>query len=42
MFEGGSHGLPEFRGEVNRLTISWFNDYLRDGKVWPSLDKHGD
>ena len=42
MFEGGSHGLPEFRGELYRLTIDWFNTYLRDGKPWPSLEKHGD
>ena len=42
MFEGGSHGLPEFRGELYRLTIDWFNTYLRDGKQWPSLEKHGD
>ena len=42
MFEGGSHGLPEFRGKLYRLTIDWFNTYLRDGKQWPSLEKHGE
>jgi len=42
MFEGGSHSLPEFRNELYRLTIDWFNTYLRDGKPWPSLEKHGD
>jgi len=41
LFEGGSHGLPEFRSEVDRLVLSWFNDYLRDGKTWPALDMHG-
>jgi dipeptidyl aminopeptidase/acylaminoacyl peptidase len=42
MFEGASHQLPEFREELYRLTIDWFNTYLRDGKPWPSLEKHGD
>jgi dipeptidyl aminopeptidase/acylaminoacyl peptidase len=41
LFEGGSHGLPEFRSEVDRLILNWFNDYLRDGKTWPSLEMHG-
>ncbi len=41
LFEGGSHGLPEYRSEVDRLILNWFNDYLRDGKTWPSLDPHG-
>jgi dipeptidyl aminopeptidase/acylaminoacyl peptidase len=41
MFEGGSHGLPEFKDEVDRQVLNWFNDYLRDGKKWPSLEPHG-
>lgn len=41
LFEGGSHGLPEYKEEVDRLVLNWFNDYLRDGKKWPSLEPHG-
>jgi len=41
LFEGGSHGLPEYKEEVDRVVINWFNDYLRDGKKWPSLEPHG-
>lgn len=41
LFEGGSHGLPEFHDEVQRSVLNWFNDYLRDGKKWPSLEPHG-
>jgi dipeptidyl aminopeptidase/acylaminoacyl peptidase len=41
LFEGGAHGLPEHRIEVDRLLLNWFNDYLRDGKKWPSLEPHG-
>lgn len=41
LFEGGTHGLPEHRMEVDRLLLNWFNDYLRDGKKWPSLEPHG-
>jgi hypothetical protein len=41
MFEGGAHGLHEFEPEVDRLLLNWFNDYLRDGKKWPSLEPHG-
>ena len=41
MFEGGAHGLPEYTAEVDRLLVDWFNDYLRDGKKWPSRAPHG-
>jgi dipeptidyl aminopeptidase/acylaminoacyl peptidase len=41
MFEGGQHGLNEHTAEVDRLLVNWFDDYLRDGKSWPSLDSHG-
>jgi len=41
MFEGGQHDLSEHAAEVTRMLLNWFNDYLRDGKKWPSLDPHG-
>ncbi len=42
MFEGGSHGDPEFLGEQERMEIDWFNRYLRDGAPLPNLAPHGD
>jgi dipeptidyl aminopeptidase/acylaminoacyl peptidase len=41
MFEGGDHGLSEYRDEVNRLVDDWLDRYVRDGKKWPSLAPHG-
>lgn len=41
MFEGGDHGLSEYRGEVNRAVSEWLDRYVRDGKSWPSLKPHG-
>ncbi len=41
MFEGGSHGLPEFFDERNALIRSWLDAYVRDGRKWPDLNPHG-
>jgi dipeptidyl aminopeptidase/acylaminoacyl peptidase len=41
MFEGGDHGLSEYREEVARLASDWLDRYVRDGKTWPSLEPHG-
>jgi dipeptidyl aminopeptidase/acylaminoacyl peptidase len=41
LFEGGEHGLGDHSAESNRILLNRFNDYLRDGKKWPSLDPHG-
>lgn len=40
-FEGGDHGLTEFRDEVDRLVGDWLDRYVRDGLPWPSLEPHG-
>lgn len=40
-FEGGDHGLTEYREEVDRLTRDWFDRYVRDQQRWPSLEPHG-
>lgn len=42
MFEGGDHGLTDFRPEVDRLVQDWLDRYVRDRKPWPGLDPHGD
>ena len=41
LFEGGDHGLTEYRAEVNRIAKEWLDYYVRDQKPWPSLDPHG-
>lgn len=40
MYEGGSHGVPEFAAQRNALMQAWLDDYLRDGKK-PDLTPHG-
>lgn len=40
-FEGGDHGLTEYRSEVNRLVKDWLGNYVRDRKPLPNLEPHG-
>lgn len=40
-FEGGDHGLSEYRENVDRLVAEWLDRYVRDGLQWPSLEPHG-
>ena len=42
IFEGADHGVVEFMDEVSRQTKTFFDDYLRDKKKWPSLEQHGE
>ncbi|MEM8524899.1 MAG: prolyl oligopeptidase family serine peptidase [Bacteroidota bacterium] len=41
IFEGGDHGIREFRLEVEKDIINWFNRYLRDGEALPNMEFHG-
>ena len=41
IFEGGDHGLREFRDEVDEAVEEWLDRYVRDGESWPSLEPHG-
>lgn len=41
IFEGGDHGLSEFRDEVDEAVEEWLDRYVRDGEIWPSLEPHG-
>ena len=41
LFEGGNHGLREFRKEVDDMTKKWFDDYLKNDKKLPDLNPHG-
>lgn len=40
VLEGGSHGLAEYRSEVERLVADWLDRYVRDERAWPDLDPH--
>ncbi len=40
-FEGGDHGLTEYRTEVQGLVSGWLDRYVRHSTPWPSLEPHG-
>jgi len=42
LFEGGDHGLSEFREERDRMVRDWFDRYLRDRRPWRDPQPHGD
>lgn len=41
LYEGGDHGLSEYRAEVRAQVDEWFDRYVRDRRRWPSLEPHG-
>lgn len=41
LFEGGDHGLSEYRREVARLVFDWLDRYVRDRAPLPNLAPHG-
>lgn len=41
LYEGGSHGIREFRPEVFAETKRHFDYYLRNGGKWPGMQPHG-
>jgi len=40
-YPGGGHGLREYTVETDAEMKKWFDDYLRDGKAMPNMEKHG-
>ena len=42
MYEGGDHGLSEFRKESNAQIIDWFERYVKNGEKLPNLKPHGE
>jgi dipeptidyl aminopeptidase/acylaminoacyl peptidase len=42
LYEGGQHSLVEHRMDYLSQIENWFNTYLRDRKLWPSLEPHGE
>ncbi len=41
MYEGGDHGLNEFRQESNNNVISWFDRFVKNNEKLPNLKPHG-
>ena len=41
LFEGGDHGLREFRVEVDAMVKDWLDKYLKNEKALPHLKPHG-
>jgi len=41
MYEGGDHGLSEFRQEVDDQVKAWFDKYVKNNQPLPNLKPHG-
>lgn len=41
VFEGGDHGISEYREDVDREMLDWFQRYLKDGEALPNMEMHG-
>lgn len=41
LFEGSSHGLNEHANESTKLTISWFDRFLKNDEPLPDTNLHG-
>lgn len=41
IFEGGDHGLSEFREEFYDAIIAWFKKYLTEPGLLPNMEYHG-
>lgn len=41
IYEGGDHGLSEFRDEVHEEVMSWFKRYLKNNEPLPNMEMHG-
>ncbi len=42
LYEGGDHGLTEYRPEMYGQIHRWLDRYVRDEEELPNLDPHGD
>ena len=41
IYEGGDHGLREFRDEVDYEVMNWFKRFLKDEDPLPNMELHG-
>jgi len=41
IFEGGDHGLSEYRRDIDQMTIEWLERFLKNKEKMPDLKLHG-
>ncbi|MCK4661481.1 MAG: S9 family peptidase [Bacteroidales bacterium] len=41
IFEGADHGITEFKEDVNKEIISWFDRFLKQNEQIPDMEFHG-
>ncbi len=41
LFEGGDHGILEYREKVDKMVVEWFDRYVKNGEPPPDLVPHG-
>lgn len=41
IYEGGDHGISEFRDEVDKEVMNWFDRYLKKDESLPNMEFHG-
>ena len=41
VYEGGDHGLTDYRADVHREVINWFNRFLKNDEQVPEMEFHG-
>jgi dipeptidyl aminopeptidase/acylaminoacyl peptidase len=41
IFEGADHGITEFRDEVYRQVVNWFDRFLKNNEPLPDMKPHG-
>ena len=41
IFEGGDHGLSEYRNEFYEQLFAWFDKYLKKDASLPDMEFHG-
>lgn len=41
IFEGGDHGLGDFKEEVNSDVMNWFDRFLKNDESLPNMELHG-
>lgn len=41
IYEGGDHGLREYREEVDYEVMNWFKQFLKDNEPIPNMKLHG-
>lgn len=41
IFEGGDHGITEYKKEVNEEVFNWFRRFLKEDELVPNMEFHG-